>query len=300
MQTFLDKKAETLWRGIVDHLRWDLNNVFKTALADGLVDSNPAAALFTPELLPLTADFPIFERRAPQPARTTGSRPVADLRHLFRRIRFEILHDADVIVELANGAAAYGCAVNRQAERIFQTFLGAQYACQKGVGKYFHGLNTDTALYSMGHRYFLEAQIHGVGSVKRHQDRIPLVVSLQHSDVRVRIVVASESEEAALSGFLGGLKGFNNAPGCEDLVYVGLILNAVHLPQVQIIRFHTLQRNMQLVLICLSSALVAFGSHENLLANIGENVAVYLLRVPIPIAMRTVEVVQAEVVCMPT
>jgi hypothetical protein len=48
MQTFLDKKAETLSRSIVDHLRWDLNNVFKTALADGLVDSNPAAALFTP------------------------------------------------------------------------------------------------------------------------------------------------------------------------------------------------------------------------------------------------------------
>ncbi len=35
-------------RSIVDHLRWGLNNVFKTALADGLVDSNPAAALFTP------------------------------------------------------------------------------------------------------------------------------------------------------------------------------------------------------------------------------------------------------------
>ena len=52
MQTFLDKKAETLSRSIVDHLRWDLNNVFKTALADGLVDSNPAAALFTPPCKP--------------------------------------------------------------------------------------------------------------------------------------------------------------------------------------------------------------------------------------------------------
>jgi len=52
MQAFLDKKAETLSRSIVDHLRWDLNNVFKTALADGLVDSNPAAALFTPACKP--------------------------------------------------------------------------------------------------------------------------------------------------------------------------------------------------------------------------------------------------------
>jgi integrase len=52
MQTFLDKKAETLSRSIVDHLRWDLNDVFKTALAVGLVESNPAVALFTPACKP--------------------------------------------------------------------------------------------------------------------------------------------------------------------------------------------------------------------------------------------------------
>ena len=48
MQLFLDKKAENLSRSVVDHLRWDLNSIFKTALSDGLVDSNPAAALFIP------------------------------------------------------------------------------------------------------------------------------------------------------------------------------------------------------------------------------------------------------------
>lgn len=42
------KKAENLSRSVVDHQRWDLNGIFKTALSDGLVDSNPAAALFTP------------------------------------------------------------------------------------------------------------------------------------------------------------------------------------------------------------------------------------------------------------
>jgi integrase len=52
MQAFLDQKGEKLSRSIVDHLRWDLNNVFKTAMADGLVDSNPAAALFTPVCKP--------------------------------------------------------------------------------------------------------------------------------------------------------------------------------------------------------------------------------------------------------
>lgn len=54
MQNFLDKKAETLSRSIVDHLRWDLSNVFKTALADGLLDSNRAVALFTPPCKPET------------------------------------------------------------------------------------------------------------------------------------------------------------------------------------------------------------------------------------------------------
>lgn len=48
LQAFLDQKGEKLSCSIVDHLRWDLNILFKTAMADGAVDSNPAAALFTP------------------------------------------------------------------------------------------------------------------------------------------------------------------------------------------------------------------------------------------------------------
>lgn len=48
MQEFLDQKAANLSRSTVDHLRWDLNAIFKTALSDGLVDCNTAAALFTP------------------------------------------------------------------------------------------------------------------------------------------------------------------------------------------------------------------------------------------------------------
>src|SRR5215472_1236572 len=52
MQAFLDRKAETLSRSVVDHLRWDLNAIFKTALSDGLVECNPAAALFTPSCKP--------------------------------------------------------------------------------------------------------------------------------------------------------------------------------------------------------------------------------------------------------
>jgi integrase len=48
LQALLDEKARTLSRSIVDHLRWDLNNILKTAMSDGLIESNPALALFTP------------------------------------------------------------------------------------------------------------------------------------------------------------------------------------------------------------------------------------------------------------
>jgi integrase len=48
LQALLDEKAETLSRSIVGHLRWDLNNIMNTAMSDGLIESNPAAALFTP------------------------------------------------------------------------------------------------------------------------------------------------------------------------------------------------------------------------------------------------------------
>src|SRR5437899_1336950 len=44
---FLDKKVEIFLCSIVDYLWWDFNNIFKMVLVDGLVDSNPAVALFT-------------------------------------------------------------------------------------------------------------------------------------------------------------------------------------------------------------------------------------------------------------
>lgn len=52
MQAFLDQKAEKFSRSIVDHLKWDLCNIFKTAMSDGLLDSNPTSALHTPPCKP--------------------------------------------------------------------------------------------------------------------------------------------------------------------------------------------------------------------------------------------------------
>ena len=48
LQAFLGRKAEELSRSMVAHLRWDLRAVFKLALAEGYIERDPTAALFTP------------------------------------------------------------------------------------------------------------------------------------------------------------------------------------------------------------------------------------------------------------
>jgi hypothetical protein len=49
LQQFLDEMAKAgLSKSVVDHLRWDLNAVFKMASEDDLVNGNPAGSLVTP------------------------------------------------------------------------------------------------------------------------------------------------------------------------------------------------------------------------------------------------------------
>jgi len=48
MQKFLDEKSVHLSSSVVGHLRWHLNAIYKMAQSDGVVEFNPAAALFTP------------------------------------------------------------------------------------------------------------------------------------------------------------------------------------------------------------------------------------------------------------
>jgi integrase len=48
LQDFLDAKAKTLSFSIVNHLRWDLRQIFAMAQAEGIVQRNPASLLFTP------------------------------------------------------------------------------------------------------------------------------------------------------------------------------------------------------------------------------------------------------------
>lgn len=49
LQDFLDRKALDLSFSVVSHLRWFLNGIFKLALSDSLIPSNPAAELKIPK-----------------------------------------------------------------------------------------------------------------------------------------------------------------------------------------------------------------------------------------------------------
>jgi integrase len=48
LQTFLDGKGAKLSFSMVDHLRWDLNQIFAMAVSEDLIRKNPAELLFTP------------------------------------------------------------------------------------------------------------------------------------------------------------------------------------------------------------------------------------------------------------
>jgi integrase len=58
LQDLLDRKSKDLSFSVVDHLRWDMKQVFDMAVADGKIERNPALLLFTPK------DAAMPERRA--------------------------------------------------------------------------------------------------------------------------------------------------------------------------------------------------------------------------------------------
>jgi integrase len=48
MQDLLERKAKTLAKSVVAHIRWYLNAIFKLAVSDGILTNNPAAELRVP------------------------------------------------------------------------------------------------------------------------------------------------------------------------------------------------------------------------------------------------------------
>ncbi|MBV9498173.1 MAG: hypothetical protein JO138_02250 [Acidobacteriaceae bacterium] len=55
LRVFLDRKSLTLSFSVVDHLRWDLKQIFDMAVAEGYLQRSPAALLFTPRECRLAA-----------------------------------------------------------------------------------------------------------------------------------------------------------------------------------------------------------------------------------------------------
>ncbi len=74
MQRFLNEKAVSLSSSIIGHLRWHLNAIFKMAASDGVVEFNPAQALFIP------ACKPSPERRAMNKDEVLTALNVLDIR----------------------------------------------------------------------------------------------------------------------------------------------------------------------------------------------------------------------------
>jgi len=93
MQAFLDQKALAASRSTVDHLRWDLNSVFKMAVSDGIVPFNPATALFTPPCKPEG------EKRVLTPAQIRQALTVLETRErlIFRLAVFEGLRPGEIL-----------------------------------------------------------------------------------------------------------------------------------------------------------------------------------------------------------
>ncbi len=93
MQAFLDQKALKASRSTVDHLRWNLNSVFKMAVSDGIVPFNPATALFTPPCKPEG------EKRVLTPVQVRQVLTVFETRErlIFRLAVFEGLRPGEIL-----------------------------------------------------------------------------------------------------------------------------------------------------------------------------------------------------------
>src|SRR5438445_6848168 len=105
-----------------------------------------------------------------------------------------------------------------------------------------------------------------------------------------RIIVAGESNKAALAGFLGGLKCFHCASRSEDLVNLLLPLNAMHLPQVQVVCLEIFQRRVQFRLRACLGPLARLGREEDLFSDLIQAETIGLFALAIPIAGSAIKI----------
>lgn len=71
LQALLDEKATDCGRSMLDHMRFRLRSIFQLAMAEGIVDRNPAESLFTPRKYKPGRERHVLTR--PQAAMLVGS-----------------------------------------------------------------------------------------------------------------------------------------------------------------------------------------------------------------------------------
>src|SRR5216684_7568957 len=100
LQALLDQKGTTRSFSVVDHLRWDLKQIFDMAVAEGYLRRNPATLLFTPrecrraatrvmtveEVRQLFSVLDLRERLIARLALLAGMRPSEIFGHGWKRI----------------------------------------------------------------------------------------------------------------------------------------------------------------------------------------------------------------------
>lgn len=129
-----------------------------------------------------------------------------------------------------------------------------------------------------------------------HEVRVEAFRVLQHCDVGQGIAASGEADKAALTGLPGGLERLDRATGSEDFLDIGQA-DAMDLPEIEVIRLHRFQREMQFLLRLPGCALVALTGKEDVLAEGRNGAAIDLLAEAVTVGVRHVEIVDSEVVC---
>lgn len=110
MQAFLKGLASHLSDSVVGHLRWHLNAIFKMAQSDGLVDFNPAGALFIP------ACKTSGERRVMEKEEVRQALGILDLRErlIFRMAVFDGMRPGEIFAITLGKVAANSVLIDQR------------------------------------------------------------------------------------------------------------------------------------------------------------------------------------------
>src|SRR5260370_4081222 len=147
-------------------------------------------------------------------------RAFAHIGQIFGRERFERLCDSDVVFHLALRSGSADCHMDRHAQSVREALARTESPQKKRLAEYLDGLDSDALPYRYGQGGLFEAEIGVVGGVDGHEHGIPSVVRLQQRSVRLRIIVAGETDEAALTPLLPCLEAFQGPAGPEsDLAF---------------------------------------------------------------------------------